>query len=136
MGIVIMGCLVAGIDINKVFDHENHHGNSFDTNELCEIIWDADSDIIDGQGSVKMGEEEHQFNVFGKNCDNNPRVFATTCEDSGHSPAHAFCAVSQSEAMLNILRKDSVNGKVPMGLPPALEKAAKRVGITIPDMFL
>lgn len=135
LGIVIMGCLVAGIDLEKIFDHDNHNANDFDTHDLSEIVWGADSDLIDDKGSVTLGDGDYKFNVFWSDKDNNHRVFATTEGDSGHSPAQAFGAVSQRGDVLDVMRKEPIKDKPFMALPPALERAACHAGIRIPEIL-
>lgn len=131
MGVVILGCLVSGIDLKKLLDHENHNGNSFSTSDLSEVVWDADSDIIDGQSSV-VSED---YNIFAKDSAS-PRVFATSNSHEKRGPADAFKAVAKRPDLLELLERSSALGTQKAGLPPAIIDKANNLGIKIPSSLM
>ncbi len=122
-GLVIMGCLVSGIDLGKVFDMEDFDAEDHDTLNLKTVAY-----------NYGPSEEANGYRVSYEECPADvatPRGFAIAQTRPG-GPDAAFAAVSSTDVLKQLIADGRVAEAPKQALPSQILKAAAKTNTRIP----
>lgn len=123
MGMVLLGCAVAGIDAEKFLQHRELSARDSNTKHMIEAVYDNDAEV------VARGEN---YNLFAEDGDV-PRGFVMTEPGAPiHGPKETLDAMAKNPTLRALMDQPTAIAQERKALLPQIAAVAERKGITIP----